>query len=113
MEFLFDYYHEGMPVTTMIGDGEDLMQHAVQVTVSGGKIIKFKMLLRSYFETDRTREFINIYRAIDKIASRYVDAETAVKIDDLYPAYMEDGKSENLKPCWVGYVDGKRLVLSN
>ena len=113
MEFLFDYYHEGMPVTTMIGEGEDLMQHAVQVTVSGGKIVKFKMLLRSYFETGRKREFVNIYRAIDKIASRYVDAESAVKINDLYPAYMEDGKSENLKACWVGYVDGKRLVLSN
>ncbi len=111
MEFLFDYYYDGTQVATIIKAGEEEMKHAVEMTVSGGYVTKFRMLLRSYSETGREREFINIYGAIDKIAANYEDAEEPVKVEDLFPAYMEDGESKALAPCWVGYVEGKQTVI--
>ena len=57
-----------------------VLKHAVEITVSGGRIVKFRMLIRSYKDSGRNRDFINIYEAIDKVAAIYSGAETAVKI---------------------------------
>ena len=111
MKFSFDYYYEGTPISTAI-DGEDgKMEHAAEMTVENGKITGFKMLLREYRETDNTRETMNIYGAIDKVALEYADSEEPVKIDDMFLAYKEDGQSERLYPVWIGYAEGKKLLI--
>ena len=111
MKFSFDYYYEGTPISTAI-DGEDgKMEHAAEMTVENGKITGFKMLLREYRETDNTRETMNIYGAIDKVALEYADSEEPVKIADMFLAYKEDGQSERLYPVWIGYADGKKLLI--
>ena len=108
VEFLFDYYYKGTPVATATDSG---MKHAVEITVSGGRIVKFRMLIRSYKDSGRNRDFINIYEAIDKVAAIYSGAETAVKIEDMFPAYIEEGENKYLVPCWVSYVEGERIVI--
>lgn len=110
-DFLFDYYYEGTPIAIKMNDGETKMRHAAEMTVSGGNITKFRILLRSYSGSEKQRDFMNIYEAIDKIAANYEDAEEPVKIEDMFPAYMEDGGSERLLPCWVGYVAGLPIVI--
>ncbi|MDO5479365.1 MAG: hypothetical protein Q4G23_09420 [Clostridia bacterium] len=110
--FFFDYYYEGTPVATVINESGKQLKHAIEMTVSGGRVTGFRMLLRSYAKTERKRDFINIYGAIDKIAAKYEDAEEPVKIEDMFPAYMEDGASERILPCWVGYVEGKQIIIS-
>lgn len=111
MNFSFDYYHEGTPISTDIDTPSGKMEHAAEITVAEGKIKGFKMLLREYKETGKNRETMNIYGAIDKVALKYEDREEPVKIDDMFLAYKEDGLSETLVPLWVGYAEGKRIII--
>lgn len=111
IKFSFDYYHEGTPISAVIDGVGGKMEHAAEITVVGGKIVEFKMLLREYKETDKKRETMNIYGAIDKVALEYAESEEPVKIDDMFLAYKEDGQSDRLYPLWVGYAEGKRLVI--
>ena len=55
------------------------MNHAVEITVSGGRIVKFRILLREFKETGNSVDNMNIYGAIDKIAALYAESEEAVK----------------------------------
>ncbi len=111
MEFLFDYYHEGTQVAVDINFGDEHMLHGAEISVVDGKIVKFRMLLREYKKTERKKDIVNIYGAIDKVADVYAEAEEPVEIKDMFLAYKEDGTGQNLVPCWVGYAEGNRIVL--
>ncbi len=111
MEFLFDYHHKGTQVVVDVDLGDEKMLHGAEVTVTDGRIVKFRMLLRDYKETGRKKDILNIYGAIDMVADFYADAESPVEIEDMFLAYKEDGKEQNLAPCWVGYAENSRIVL--
>lgn len=113
MNFGFDYYYEGTPITARFESESGKMNHAAEIKVVEGSIVKFKMLLREYDKTGREKEIMNIYGAIDKVALLYDESERAVWINDMFLSYEETGESEVLSPVWSGYVDGERIVISD
>ena len=113
MTFVFDYYFSGTPVTADISLGTEKMEHAIEITVRGGYITKFKMLVREYEETGNDVDMMTVYEAIDKIALMYSESTEPIHVADIFMSYAEDGKSGIVSPVWTGYADGGRLIIRN
>ncbi len=113
MTFVFDYYFSGTPVTADISLGTEKMEHAIEITVEGGYITKFKMLVREYEETGNDVDMMTVYEAIDKIALMYSESTEPIHVADIFMSYAEDGKSGIVSPVWTGYADGGRIIIRN
>lgn len=113
MNFSFDYYFSGIPVTTEVEVGGNKLDHAIEITVEDGYITKVKMLLREYEETDDYLGTLTIYEAIDKIALLYNEKEEPVRIYDIFLSYGEYGSEGVISPVWTGYADGERVIIKN
>lgn len=113
MQFTFDYYFLGTPVTTDVSYGDEKLGHAIEITVEGGNITRFKMLVREYEATENYVDTMTVYEAIDKIALMYPDSREPVLIADIFMSYAEDGRSGIIKPVWTGYANGERIIIEN
>lgn len=113
LNFGFDYYFEGTPITARIEKEGLKMNHAAEITVENGSIVKFSMLLREYEKTGREKELMNIYGAIDKVALDNSESDIPVWINDMFLSYEEAGESEILSPVWSGLVNGERTVITD
>lgn len=111
MNFAFDYYFSGTPITTDVTVGGEKMQHAVEITVQNGYITKVRMLVREYAETGNYINTATVYEAIDNVALIYENKMEPIRIDDIFASYREDGAGGIIKPVWTGFADGERFTV--
>lgn len=111
MEFAFDYYFSGTPITTDITVDGEKINHAIEIKTENGYITKFRMLVREYATTESYKDCGTVYDAIDNIAELYATSEEPVTVEDIFASYREDGLGSTIMPCWTGYVDGERVIV--
>jgi len=103
----FDYYINDNMI--IIPENDYSMKHAVEMEVSGGKIISYKQLCRNYYTGDY---HITCSSAIDAIDSLDSDDEGvfADVISDIFTAYTFNTETKIWQPMW--YIENSEGDIS-
>jgi len=110
-KFTLDYYYEGNLVTTSLkGSGHEPMNHAVEIDVKNGEIVKYRHFFRKY---DRAGEVVSTpqIEALDKIYERFQSPETEIFINDIYLSYIENGSKSDKTPVWCAKIEGSGEIV--
>lgn len=110
-KFTLDYYYEGKLVTTAIEGGEfEGMNHAVEIEVKNGKIVRYRHFFRRY-ETATQIVCTPQIQALDKIYERFNAQEEEIFINDVYLSYIENGNKSDKAPVWCAEIEGSDSIV--
>ena len=110
-KFTLDYYYEGNMVTTSLkGNGHDSMNHAVEIEVKNGEIVKYRHFFRKYDNAGTVVSTPQI-EALDKIYERFQSPETEIIINDIYLSYIENGSINDKSPVWCAKIEGSDEIV--
>lgn len=105
--FTLDYYYEGVPVTVEVAsDKFENMNHAVEIDVKNGRIIKYRHFIRKYKKTGKTVTNPSSIEALDSIYKKYASAEEETYIADIFLSYIENGGISEKSPVWCAKLQG-------
>lgn len=108
--FTLDYYFNGIPVKVELsGDNFADMNHAVEISVKNGKIIKYRQLIRKYSESGESVTNSRSIEALDEIYKNLSASESETHIDDIFLSYIEDGSDSVKRPVWCAEISGGGL----
>ena len=110
-KFTLDYYYEGKLVTTEIsGNGFEDMNHAVEIEVKNGKVIRYRHFFRRY---QMAAEIVSTpqIEALDKIYERFNTGEDEIFINDVYLSYIENGTNSDKAPVWCAEIEGSDNIV--
>ncbi len=108
MEFTFDAYISGNSVAVKIND----LSHAIEVSVKGGKIVKYRHYLRKYLVSKEKSMPVPFVSALDDIADLFSQTSDRAEISDMYLSYFDDGKKDLIEANWTA-VSQKGNVIVN
>ncbi len=106
--FTLDYYYEGTPITMDTGQ----MRHAAEIHVKNGKIVEYRHLLRRYAAAGEKQPDIPMLQAIDGMYAQLGTADSQIRILDLYLSYIEDTRTQVLRPVWCASIEGQEDIVS-
>ena len=110
--FTLDYYYEGVPVTVEVSsDKFENMNHAVEIDVKDGRIVKYRHFIRKYKKTDKTVTNPSSIEALDSLYKKYASAEEETHIEDIYLSYIEKGDISEKSPVWCAKLQEKNETV--
>ena len=108
--FTLDYYVNGVPVKIELsGDNFADMNHAVEISVKNGKIIKYRQFIRKYTESGESVTNSRSIEALDEIYKNLSESGSETHIDDIFLSYIEDGSLNSKSPVWCAEIRGGGL----
>ena len=111
--FTLDYYFDGEPVSVKLNSKTaGKMNHAVEIGIKKGKIIKYRHLLRKYESTGETKICPSPIDALD-IIYKSLPEEEETYIEDIYLSYIEDGTENRRKTLWCAKLRGSDDIIYN
>lgn len=104
--FTFDYYYGGREIAMGVSiQGEDKLNHAIEVETYEGKIVSYRQYMRRYTETGSMTNQENFTVALDYFVELF-EKQPGSTITDLYLGYYDSGKSQGvLKTTWLGQIN--------
>jgi hypothetical protein len=109
--FKFDYYCNGRPVEVDLESayGHDKINCAIEITVKGGRLISYRQYMRLYQTVAQYNLSDTFVTALDNFVQVIdEDAQSPVRIDDIYIGYLDSGDNGNIYAAWLAKTnDGK------
>ncbi len=105
--FTLDYYYEGTPITMVAGN----MRHAAEIRVKNGRIVEYRHILRRFSPSGEKTANIPMLQAIDGMYARLAEADTQIRITDLYLSYIEDSAGGDKRPVWCAKTEGREELV--
>ncbi len=110
--FYMDYYHAGTPVITTVGDTyHPAMQHAVEMEVKNGRLIRYRHFIRRFESVGEPFQNVTMLEAVDGIYMSLPPSQDTLQIKDLFLAYLEDTTPGTKKPVWCARVEGQDALI--
>lgn len=107
-----DYFADGAQINTDLPQttSHNVMNHAVEIQVVGGKIVSYRQVLAFYSPADEFTDGMSTIEALDKLmAGGNMQGQV---IRDLYPVHISDGTSYR-KPAWAARTANNDNVVIN
>ena len=111
--FKFDYYRHGRPIQINLPAqyGHNPMDCAIEITVKGGRLISYRQYMRSYQTVSEEIISDSFISALDNFINELSVSQAPVIINDIYIGYLDIGKKDNIKACWIASTDDDNLHL--
>ncbi len=110
--FRFDYYESGRPIEVSLAEnyGHSSMKCAIEMTVSGGRLISYRQYMRSYRTVSIDTISDTFVTALDSFVHA-INSDPAISrtvIDDIYIGYLDLGTENQIHATWLAQTsDGK------
>lgn len=101
-----DYWYNDMPVVQKLAQDDITtpMNHAVEVSVENHRLVSFRVLLRSYQETQQVISPVPVLQALNHYYQTNIDGREA---RDIFLGFFENSQQETVYPRWhVSLQDG-------
>ena len=107
--FRFDYYESGMPVEIALpaAYGHPEMNCAIEMTVSGGRLVSFRQYMRSYSTVFHKQLPDTFVTALDGFVTM-LDKDSSItkaNIVDIYTGYLDYGNEGEISASWLAKTD--------
>lgn len=110
--FTMDYYYKGTSVITDIqSDYHRPMQHAVEVEVQNGRIIKYRHFMRRFKSEGTPFPTKTMLEAVDGIYLALAESQDKLQITDLFLGYVEDTAGGMKAPVWCARIEGREELV--
>lgn len=97
IKITFDYTYGGIPI---IFSGNYEGRHAVSMEFENGVLKSYHQLLRRYEPSEDTTLIPSTYDAVNDIFSALSTDERENRIENIFPAYSDDGLDGEKEPSW-------------
>jgi len=104
-----DYSVNGIPVITRL-EGDVSVENAIYAEVQDGYVKNFKMVLRTFSETNQKVASMPVLEAIDKLFATYNKDSGETNIIDIFQCYSSEGEIIS-KPQWVVILDKNSQIV--
>lgn len=116
--FTLDYYYDGNPVTVeLMGAGFEPMNHAIEIYVSGGRIIKYRHFISKYETVEETTN-LSILEALDLVyesISQTLEGEEEpagnILVADIFLSYVERGVPSAKTSLWCARIADRESLI--
>lgn len=97
VKITFDYTYGGIPI---IFSGDYEGRHAVSMEFENGVLKSYYQLLRRYETSENSTLIFSTYDAVNEIFSTLSANERENRIENIFPAYSDDGLDGEKEPSW-------------
>lgn len=110
--FTLDYYMEGTRIITAAqSETHSPLQHAVEIEVQDGRIVRYRHFIRRFTATDTKVLNPAMLEAIDGIYAQLANEEEKIQITDLFLGYIENATDAEKFPVWCAKLAGKESLV--
>lgn len=96
--FTFDYMADGFRVKYP-------EKNAVSIKLEGDNITEYTQILRNYSPTGEAVSSPDYIESLDNVISKYRQSMNEIRIKDMYPAYLDNESSGEIKLNWYTDID--------
>ncbi len=101
-EFKFDYMKDGYSIKYKDNTS------AISVTVENGYLTSYTQVLRHYIASEETTFSSDYISALDNVISRYTDSMPEIRINKMFPAYIDNFSGNDLNIDW--FIDVNNII---
>lgn len=107
-----DYFADGAQININLPENASYksMNHAVEITVSGGNITSYRQMMTHYVSAEQSTDAESTIEALDKLMSENDMRGQVIK--DLYPVYIPY-EAPLLKSAWAVRTTSGKIVIIN